>query len=232
MKHKYIYIAMAILLAFLFTAWQASTPVQAAKNLLIRLTFTIQPDGSGEVVSETNTDLARKVESTYSVEEDCKDDPGSDTIYHLENRSGTQWCISEDTFNTLDDIGYYGDTVNRLEILNDQLFYDLDTDFSGGSIDVSQYNVEWKVVAPGKITDHNADQVSGCTLTWLIDEGVSRNFAFTSKTDGKCSQALLSTNNIRLIIGIAVVCCCLLLVVVIVVVVFLVMKRKPKQPVM
>jgi hypothetical protein len=104
------------------------------------------------------------------------------------------------------------------------LYYDLDLRAEGST---TNYHLEWKVVAPGKILSHNADKVRGCTLTWKRLLNKASNHQFQSKRDGRCSSSLATSGNTWLIIG-AVACCCLLVVVIAVVAVFLwARKKKP-----
>ncbi|HUG34785.1 MAG TPA: hypothetical protein VMJ90_08445 [Anaerolineales bacterium] len=89
-----------------------------------------------------------------------------------EPRGDETWCINIVRFNDLDELrDLYGQregiTINRLEISEGVLYYDIDVDMlsedSGFSV---LTEMTWSVVLPGAPMAHNADQVDGSTLTW------------------------------------------------------------------
>jgi hypothetical protein len=232
MKSKTLFFTLAIVLTALLTAWQLSTPAQAAdKNTILIYTTTIHADGSGEYRYEYNGDLVKEIDSTVDIVENCTTNAGDASTSKIETRDGVKWCVSTGTFDTTQELAdIHGSYVSELEIRDETLYFDLNIDLSG-SFDLEKYNIEWRVVAPGKIVDHNADKVSGCTLTWTLDSNDARNLHLESKTDGVCKGGLITvTGNKWVIVGFVAVCCCMLLVVVIGVVVFFVMKKKNQQP--
>jgi hypothetical protein len=232
MNPKKVIITSLITVVMMIAIWLVVTPSRAANSdTIVIITTNINSDGSGKNRWEINGSLLAREGSTMTLEDVCNGDAAAPfSIHRIEKRSGIQWCIFEGSFDNLDQLGsdFYNQidpTINRLEIRSNTLYYDLDIDPNVGSANV---NVEWKVVAPGKIVDHNADKVSGCSLSWTLDSTGSQNIQFESKTNAGCSSGLMSGNTTYIIAGV-VCCCCLLLIVIIVVVVFFVMKRKQKQ---
>jgi hypothetical protein len=232
MKSKTLFFALVIAITAVLTAWQISTPAQAAdSSTVVTISTTIKADGSGDNSWEVNGKLLEQAGSSMTIEEVCSS-AVADTFstHRVENRSGVKWCILKGSFSNIDQLtgDFYSQlspAVNRLEIRDKTLYYDLDIDPNMGSTNLS---VEWKVVAPGKVASHNADKVSGCTLSWKLESTGSQNVKLESKTDGKCGGAAL-IGNTWLIVGIVAVCCCLLLMVIVVVVVFFVMRKKKSR---
>jgi hypothetical protein len=237
MKPKYIYSAIVIAVTVLLTFWQVSTPARAADAELIGIvSTTIKADGSGTITWDINGPYIEQL-MRIKVSNVCEDRLlNYFTSCKIEKRSGVDWIITTGTFSDLDRLTqkYYntlfGYQIQQLEIHNKVLYYDLNTAYIPDS-ELSQQKIEWKVVAPGKIVNHNADKVSGCTLSWTLGSVSGQYIYLESKTNESCGSGLLSGNNTWLWVGLGAFCCCLLLVVIIVVVVFFVVKRKPKQPV-
>ena len=232
MRSKTLLFALVIAITAALTAWQISTLAQAADSkTVVTISTTIQADGSGENSWEVNGKLLEQANSTMTIDEVCNSDVAQAFSTHrIENRGGVKWCILKGSFSSLDQLSgdFYSQlspTVNQLEISSKTLYYDLDIDPNMGSTNL---NVEWKVVAPGKVIDHNADKVSGCTLSWKLESTGSQNVQLESKTDGACGSASVPGNT-WLIVGIVVVCCCFLLIVIVAVVVFIVMRKKKSR---
>jgi hypothetical protein len=231
MKIKTLFISLLITAVLLIPIWLISTPARAAdSDTIVIITTTIGANGSGKNRWEVNGKLLEQEETSMTIDEVCNEAyPETFSTNRIETRGGIKWCILEGSFDDLDQLssGFYNQfdaSINQLEIRSNTLYYDLDfnPNISSGTV-----NVEWKIVAPGKIVDHNADKISGCTLSWKLKGTGSQNIQLESKTNGGCSSSTFAGNT-RLIIGIVACCCCLVLIVVIVVVVIFVMKRKRK----
>ena len=60
-----------------------------------------------------------------------------------------------------------GLTINRLEIVDNKFYYDIDLDTSFKTSDFSTFNaIPWTVTLPGTPSYYNTDQVKGNTVTW------------------------------------------------------------------
>ncbi|MCL4871195.1 MAG: DUF3153 domain-containing protein [Anaerolineae bacterium] len=101
-----------------------------------------------------------------------------------EERDGSIWCVVEQSFATLAELRQLhsegdGITVNRLEILDDQFHYDLSLDMRDAEASLEEMqelgefalDFTWRLTVPGKVVSHNADAISGNTLTWNLTPG-------------------------------------------------------------
>lgn len=101
-----------------------------------------------------------------------------------EERDGSIWCVVEQSFATLAELRQLhsegdGITVNRLEILDDQFYYDLSLDMRDAEASLEEMqelgefalDFTWQLTVPGKVVSHNADAISGNTLTWNLTPG-------------------------------------------------------------
>lgn len=154
----------------------------------VRVNTDINSDGSGEwrieygFTAEDKQQLLQEMDS--SVEEFCQDEESLEGLpegasYSLEERGDETWCIFTIPFSNLAELRqlYTQDSegefiVNRLEIVDGTLYYDLvldmgTSDGTGGVDDAgADYEFIWALTLPGAPTTHNADQVDGRTLTW------------------------------------------------------------------
>lgn len=146
-----------------------------------------------------------------------------------EERGDEIWCVATVPFNDLAGLEtIYRDMdvqINTLSLSDGDFVYDVnfgfgadpDTDLSALAAMGVELNLVWQVVTPGRVTDHNGDEVDGDMVTWNLDATAPTNMQVTSRVGG----GGISTG---LIIGIAVA------VIVVVAVVFLLARRKPQVP--
>lgn len=164
----------------------------------------------------------------------CTEDMGLDlsdmppgTTVHQEQSGDEIRCIFESQFATLDELRtFYTDnmdsTVNDLRIENGKAYYDVTINMGEGS-DAMGFLVYWIVKMPGSITDHNASEQKGNSLTWSLPSTGDFNVHATSNAGG------MSSSTWWWIAGIGAACLCMvLLVALVVLVIFLVRRNKIK----
>jgi hypothetical protein len=143
-----------------------------------------------------------------------------------ETRGDETWCIFEVPFATLEDlITIYksSDTsINDISLVDGKLHYDITMDLSNETSMTAPIQMKWILTMPGKVSNHNADEVSGSTLTWNLPTGQAVNMYADSSTGGLFS-------NTYILIGIGLLCLCILMVLVIGGVVFFVVSRNKKK---
>jgi len=89
-----------------------------------------------------------------------------------EQRGEETWCITTTQFKNLEELrSLYeqreGIQINRLEISNGKLYYDVDLDTSSEESNFSALTeMTWTIVLPGTPLAHNADEAEGNALTW------------------------------------------------------------------
>jgi hypothetical protein len=137
----------------------------------------IQGNGSGML----RTEVGFSAEERRNLEEQ---NPGDDfcntsgaaagTRVTEEQRDGETWCVTEARFADLDELARFyaqrpGVQVNRLEIRDGRLYYDVDIDTSSDTSSFAGFeSIVWTVSLPGQPARHNADQADGATLTWQV----------------------------------------------------------------
>jgi len=153
--------------------------------------------------------------------------PGT-TVRQEQNGDETR-CIFETSFASLDELqtiytDYMDATVNDLRIEAGKAYYDVTVNMGDGQ-DTMGFLVYWIVKMPGSISDHNATEKDGNSLTWEIPSSGDVNMHATSKTGG----ISISNSTWWWVAGIGAACLCLVLVVaVIVLVIFLALRNKKK----
>jgi hypothetical protein len=80
-----------------------------------------------------------------------------------------------------------------------------------------ELNMYWQVVTPGRVIEHNADEVDGDVLTWNLDPSGTANLQVRSNVGGGGFNPLLI---VVLVVALVVV----------VGAVFLLARRKPEVP--
>lgn len=172
MRNKFMLVAGIVLLAFVLAGCS------------MEYDTTIQPDESGRMVLSIGftADEMEMMGATANSASFCQEmwaeentdfPPG--TVIRQEQRGTETWCIAEMPFSSLQQLrSIYvnqGVTVNRLEIVDNTLYYDLSLDLSDAGGLGSSIQVTWRVTMPGRITSHNAQSVDGRTLTWNLGVG-------------------------------------------------------------
>lgn len=199
---------------------------------------TVNEDGSGKFVTEmgmTADELAQlEAFGGESFDTICTVDEFAPTTVEgvtveQEERGDEIWCVATMPFNDLaglvDTYGEMDVQVNELSMTEDEFVYDINFGFGDDpEMDLSslaamgvEFNLIWQVVTPGRVTEHNADEVDGDVLSWnLSPTGENHILARSNVGGGGFPTALL--------IGIVVA------VVVLVGAIFLLARRKPEVP--
>lgn len=172
----------------------------ALSGCTIQAHTIIQPDGSGIYRTEIGFSAQEQqslAATSGSIDQLCEESRKSSeanfsrpVIAEVVERDGARWCIVTVPFATLDDLrALYtasgsGVRVNRLDIVDDQVFYDItltgDTNqqanspFSQLSGLVAQaLDASWRVTLPGSLGNHNGDQTEGNTIIWRLEAGIT-----------------------------------------------------------
>jgi hypothetical protein len=200
---------------------------------------TLRPDGSGELRTEmglTPEDKqALEAFSNGGTQDLCTSiqaqggSPPPGMVFEQEERGDETWCVATEPFGNLDDLrSLYADmqgvTVNRLEIKDGRLYYDITLDLSEGSTPPSSIDLTWQIEVPGTVGVNNADSVEGRRLTWGLPLGGTVNVHAESVLGG---LALPGGTSPWVAVGAVVLAClCLIVLAVIVVVVVVVARRR------
>ena len=193
----------------------------------------IKSDGSGLFSQEYSMTQEELSSSGITASDQlCTEDMGLDlsdmppgTTVRQEQDGEEITCIFESSFATLADLqSIYTDnmdsTVNNLRIEDGTLYYDVTLNM-GESNDMG-FLIYWIVKLPGSVTDHNATEIDGNTLTWGLPSSGDINVHATSKVGGISST-------VWWIIGIASFCLCLVVLVAVVVLVVVLVRRNKKK---
>jgi len=145
---------------------------------------TIRPDGSGEFRSEVGYSAKERenLESQNggSKQDFCNTTQRSqqlfppDVVITQEQRGDKTWCITTTGFNSLEDLRQLyesksGLKINRLEIVDERLYYDIDIDtLSEDSAFRNFTAATWTVHLPGTPLDQNADLAGEKSLSWNL----------------------------------------------------------------
>ncbi len=140
---------------------------------------SIGPGGSGEL----RTEVGFSAEERANLESQSEAEPSDDfcntsdaaqgTTVTEEQRAGETWCVTTRRFGNVDELRQLyqekqgGVTVNRLEIADGRLHYDIDVATS--SDDFANFeSITWTLVLPSAPISHNATQADGNTLIWTL----------------------------------------------------------------
>lgn len=201
----------------------------------VNMATDINADGSGEMFTEIGLTQADKDSlasmSGGEVADWCTQITSSSDLpqgmqFTQEERGDETWCIATVPFSSLDELRrLYADSsgvsVDRLEIADGRLYYDLTLDNTSSGAGMFGINMTWQLEVPGTVGDHNADTVDGRTLTWHLTTGGPSRLQAESAVGGTISPALIGA-----FVGLG--CLCFVGGVVIVVVVVLVVRRSKK----
>jgi hypothetical protein len=199
----------------------------------------LKSDGSGLFSQEYIMTEDELTSSGITLSENlCTEDMGLNladmppgTTVH-EKQSGNEIrCIFESQFATLDELrtiytDYMDSTVNDLRIEDGKAYYDVTVNMGEGN-DTMGFLVYWIVNMPGSITDHNATEQKGNSLTWTLPLSGEFNVQATSNAGGISST-------VWWIAGIAAFCLCLVVLVAVVVLIIVLVRRnrnKAEHPV-
>jgi hypothetical protein len=213
----------------------------SACNLQIK--NTIRPDGSNDLRTEIGfTTEDKQMLSTFgsTTEDLCssvQSESGlsADTTFSKEERGDETWCTMQMSFASLDELHKAleegsGITVNRLEIVDGKLYYDLEVDMSTDEANLGQtfpMTLKWQVNVPGKVINHNANQVDGKTLTWNLAPNQNAQIQVESSLSGGKFPKFPAW---PMVIFLLLCMCCFGIIVVIVIVLFVIMRRRKTEP--
>lgn len=213
----------------------------SACNLQIK--NTIRPDGSNDLTTEVGfttedkqmlgnlgtptDDICSSVQSEFG--------QAAGATFSKEVRGNETWCTMQMSFANLDELHKAleegsGITVNRLEIVNGRLYYDLEVDMSSDEANLGQtfpMTLKWLVGVPGKVISHNASQVDGKTLTWNLTPNQNTHIQIESSLSGSSFPKFPAW-----LIGVFLMLClcCFGVILIIVIVVFVIMRRRKIAP--
>jgi hypothetical protein len=228
------------------------------KVFTFRVTTEIQSNGSGSVQLEAilSPDLAALLYSSsndFSPQEFCSTAESSTSMFQFTpttENDGIQ-CTAVVSFEDLEELADImedkglGASVQRLEIQNERLYYDLRINLSGSeSSQYYTYENFWVLVLPGTPGDNNADTVSGNTLTWDLTHSTGWASLTAECSIPKAESAIpesessiiaggssgIASTTIAIIATVTVSCCCCTILLLAAVLVFLLLRRKNKQP--
>jgi len=187
-------------------------------------TIIVEADGSGEVVIAVNTTSTMQSSDT-TIDDPCgemEQNMGDEEVTVDEEKHGSDvWCLMTRTFDDIDEfVDLLGSDTNQSKISNGVFTFDytMDTDYNPDSV--------IRLVMPGEVKKgHNADSVSGRTLTWNLksESGEVDLFAQSDLSGGSSVNDIITS---YWWVGLIVLCCCSLLVIVAGVLIFILMRKK------
>lgn len=141
-------------------------------------TTAVNPDGAGELRTEVGftAEERQNMESqpgNTGSQNFCQP-PSPDATTTEEQRGDETWCLTTQKFGNPDELRRLYETrkgikINRLEIASGKFYYDIEVDTSSTTSDFTNFSeITWVVVMPDALTDHNAMQIEGNTLTWNL----------------------------------------------------------------
>jgi hypothetical protein len=226
--------------------WLAVLIVLAALILsacTIDISVAINADGSGSLgmtYKLTAEDLKSLEGMGVTKDTICTQMESDNEFTFTQETHGDEiWCVATkpvaDLITLKGEMGGDGFTVNQLDISSGKFTFDADADMSQqgqdtSGFDLSMLQITYSMTAPGKVTNHNGDSITGNTVTWKLPLGATKNLHLESKVGSSGSfdfGGMGGGGNVPyLVIGLLTCCCCLVVIIVIVVVMVLVMRRK------
>lgn len=144
----------------------------------LEATTRVEPNGSGELqmgVGFSAEERANIEKQNNNAQDFCNTSQAASNLTVTEEQRGDEtWCITTTQFKDLDELrSLYeqkkGIRINRLEIADGKFYLDVDIDTLSKTSDFSALtDITWTVVLPGAPIEHNAGQVDGNTLTWVV----------------------------------------------------------------
>jgi hypothetical protein len=142
----------------------------------LEATTRIESNGSGELrmgVGFSAEERANMEKQNSNPQDFCNvsQTPPNMTVSE-EQRGEETWCITTTRFKNLEQLRRLyeqrkGIKINRLEIRDGHLYYDIDVDTLSETSNFSAFkSITWSVILPGVPIEHNADQTDENTLTW------------------------------------------------------------------
>lgn len=233
MKGKFWPLAITLLAALILSA------------CTIDITTIVNPDGSGSLgmTYKLTVDDIKNLEGMGMIGDTiCEQmSEGEEEFIFVREEHGDEiWCIASRPIATLEtmktEMDGEGFTVNTLEIMGNQFTFDANADMSqqegAEGFDLAMLQISYSMTAPGKVTNHNGDSITGNTVTWKLPLGESKNLHLESKvgnTRGGLDLGGTNGNNTGAIIALVLTCCCCLIVIVIIVIVVVVLMRRKQN---
>ncbi|MEZ0395818.1 MAG: hypothetical protein ABWK53_05240 [Anaerolineales bacterium] len=207
MRNKTLFVAGIVLLAFVLAGcsmeYDTNVRPDQSGSMIMSIGFTAD---EMEMMSSGVSNPATFCQEMWA--EENTDFPPN-TIIRQEQRGSETWCIAEMPFADLQQLrSIYinqGITVNRLEVVDNVLYYDLSLDLSEASGSGLDIQMTWRVTLPGRVASHNAHAVSGQTLTWNLNIGSMNRI--------QAESSLSSNDWIWWLLG-GLACLCLIVVVI------------------
>jgi hypothetical protein len=214
----------------------------------------VEDDGAGSLRTEIGFDFFDQQGLSglgLSPEEFCRDmQTGEglpvDAPITVEERGSEVWCIVTFPFQDLAELqeiyaNMGGVAVNELTLTDTEFIYDVDLAFTGteaGDVPLPEIPItfRWQVTLPGAITDHNADEADGNTLSWEMSLGQAVNVHARSDLTRPPVTPLIpgqpGLGRTELVLfGLLGLCCCTALIGALGAGLFFVLRRrKPAQP--
>lgn len=137
-------------------------------------------DGAGELRTEVGFSAQERENLENQNESSASDDfcntsgAAAGTTVTEEQRGDETWCVTTARFGDLAELRQLyeqkpGLHINRLEISDGTLFYDIDMDTSSEESNFSGFEtITWTVVLPGQPVSHNGQQVDGNAVAWIV----------------------------------------------------------------
>lgn len=210
-----------------------------ASACTFKFSTTVNEDATGKFVTEfgLTADEITQLEAFggESFDSMCTVDEfatgsSENVVVEQEQRGDETWCVATLSFNSLSELeAAYGDMdvqINTLTLTEDEFVYDVsfnvgaDPEMDLGALAAMGVDLSlvWEVTAPGRVTDHNGDEINGQVVTWNLDPTAATSLQVRSQVGG-------GGFNIALVIGLVVA-----VVVIVAVVIFLLSRRKPAMP--
>jgi hypothetical protein len=213
----------------------------------------VEEDGAGALRTEIGFDFLDQQGLSglgLSPEEFCRDlQTGEglpvDAPVTVEERGSEVWCIVTFPFQDLAELqeiyaNMGGVVVNELSLTDSEFVYDVDLEFTGteaGDLELPEVPItfRWQVTLPGAITDHNADEADGNTLSWEMSLGQAVNARARSDLTREPVTPLLPGQprlgrTELILLGLLSLCCCTALVGALGAGAFFVLRRRKPAP--
>ena len=162
----------------------------------LQATTKIESNGSGELqmgIGFSAEERANMEKQNSNPQDFCNASQTPPNITVTEEQHGEEtWCITTTRFKNLEQLrNLYaqrkGIKINRLEISDGKLYYDIDLDTLSETSNFSAFtSITWSVVLPGAPIEHNADQMAENTLTWTP---ISRSGMINIHAESEAPQA-------------------------------------------
>ena len=171
---KMRFLSVLVVLVFLVLSgctieYNTSLNKDGSGEMVIQVDYTQEEvDALGELTTDSGASLCQQMWS-----ESQSDLPPGSRVDEQPLEEGTR-CTLTMPFANLDELrSIYEDTgvdINRLEIVEDKFYYDVEIDLSGEPAPI-EIRFVVKLSVPGSVGENNADEVGGRTLTWNLEMG-------------------------------------------------------------